>query len=176
MASVLHRHISSLYVKGSLLSTLDYVNNVLSSISPLAMYMNNFAICANNEAKRLYVNMFLDVFSSIQQFAMYMNNFAICASNEAKQSYVNMFLDSDDQMIQRAKTARIFDLCITIDRTDMVPLAIQIELFFYNGYNAISVLLSPFTHAYYLQFLCYHDMHLSSITTETVHYISLSML
>ena len=100
------------------------------------------------------------VLSSIPPFAMYMNGRGICASHEVKELYVNMFLDSGVQMFQRARKAWMFDLCITHDMTNMVPLAIQIE-FFFRTYHAkdVTVLLSPFTCAYYLQFLCYHNMH-----------------
>ena len=114
-----------LYMKGSIPATLDIINTVLSSIPP---------------------------------FAMYINFWDMCASNEAKELYVNMFLDSGIPMFQRARTAWMFDLDITHDMTNMVPLAIQIELFF-STYPEILVQLSPFTCVYYLQFLCYHNTH-----------------
>ena len=76
--------------------------------------------------------------------------------SEAKQLYVDIFLDSDVTMIQRAKKAWVFDLYIAKDMINVMPLAIQIELYF-NG-NHFPVVLSPFTFAYYLQFLCYHRM------------------
>ena len=114
-----------LYMKGFIPATLDIINTVLSSIPP---------------------------------FAMYMTERGICASNEAKELYVNMFLDSAVPMFQRARTAWMFDLIIVHDMINMVPLAIQIELFFHTN-HAVPVSLSPFTCTYYLQFLCYHNMH-----------------
>ena len=114
-----------LYKKGCIPATLDIINTVLSSIPP---------------------------------FAMYMNDWGICASNEAKELYVNMFLDSGVPMFQRARTAWMFNLWIAHDMINMIPLAIKIELFF-NTYPALPVSLSPFTCTYYLQFLCYHNMH-----------------
>ena len=114
------------YKQRSILSTLDYVNNVLSSISP---------------------------------FAMYMGDTEIRTCNESKQLYANMFLDSDIPISQRARTAWLFDLCITADTTNVVPLAIQIEMFFHCDHSIPVLFLSPFTCTYYLQFLCYHDMH-----------------
>ena len=114
-----------LYIKGSIPATLDYVNNVLSSIPPFAMY----------------------------------KSFIIYRSNESKELYLNMFLDSDIPISQRARTAWLFDLDITLDMTDSVPLAIQNELFFHDNSDGMPLYLSPFTCAYYLQFLCYHNMH-----------------
>ena len=99
------------------------------------------------------------VLSSIPPFAMYKNFSRICASKEAKELYVNMFLDSGVPMFQRARKAWMFDLFIAHNMSNMVPLAIQIELFFSTYPEAPIVLLSPFTCAYYLQFLCYHNMH-----------------
>ena len=124
------------YTKGSILLTLDIVNNVLSNIPPFAMYFNYHY----NE---------------------------ICASNEAKTLYANMFLDSDIPILQKAKKAWMLDLCImhgaikdrfpftpiTIPLFDL-PLAIKIEYSFHR-----KLFLSPFTCAYYLQFLCYHEMN-----------------
>ena len=118
----------SLYMKGSVLSTLHYVNKVLSSIPPFAIYLNS-------------------------RYPM-----KICSSNEAKQFYVNMFLDSGISMIQRARMAWMFDLYITCEMTNMVPLAIGIELCFHDN-CVLPLILSPFTCAYYLQFLCYHDLN-----------------
>ena len=96
-----------------------------------------------------------NVLSSIPQFAMY-TLFENQASNEAKELYVNIFMNSGVPMTQRARTAWIIDLCIAHDMTDMVPLAIQIELFFHK---TTTIRLSPFICMYYLQFLCYHDLH-----------------
>ena len=74
--------------------------------------------------------------------------------SEAKQLYVDMFLDSDVTTVQRAKKAWMFYLHVTKDMADVMPLAIQIEFYF----NAHRVIISPFTCAYYLQFLCFHRM------------------
>ena len=97
------------------------------------------------------------VLSSIPPFAMYMNEWRMCASIEAKELYVNMFMDSGVPMFQRARKSWMFDLFIAHDMINMVPLAIQTELFFNT--HPVELILSPFTCAYYLQFLCYHNMH-----------------
>ena len=98
------------------------------------------------------LNIINQMLSSIPPFAMYHKNFI---GNDAKQLYVDMFLDSEDTMIERARTAWMFDLKVKKNMADMVPLAIQIEIYFKGNSD---VKLSPFTCAYYLQFLCYHRM------------------
>ena len=59
--------------------------------------------------------------------------------------------------MQRSREAWMLDLCFWKDMTDLVPLAIQIELYF--SIHSFGIQLSPFTCAYYLQFLCYHEMN-----------------
>ena len=98
------------------------------------------------------LNIINQMLSSILPFAMYCQRFI---GNNAKQLYVDMFLDSDDTVIQRSRKAWMFDLYVTENMTDVVPLAIQIEIYFQCDRP---VQLSPFTCAYYLQFLCYHRM------------------
>ena len=98
------------------------------------------------------LNIINQMLSSIPPFAIYKRSFI---GNDAKQLYVDMFLDSDDTVIQRSRKAWMFDLRITKNMIDVVPLAIQIEIYFHGDRP---VQLSPFTCAYYLQFLCYHKM------------------
>ena len=98
------------------------------------------------------LNITNQVLSRIPPFAMYCERFI---GTDAKQLYVDMFLDSDYTVIQRSRTAWMFDLYFTKDMIDVVPLAIQIEIY-HRGDLPVS--LSPFTCAYYLLFLCYHNM------------------
>ena len=98
------------------------------------------------------LNMINLLLSSIPPFAMYNVD---CMDSDTNQLYVDMFLDSDVTMIQKARTAWLFDLTFKQDISDVVPLAIQIEIYF-RGDGIVC--LSPFTCAYYLQFLCYHRM------------------
>ena len=101
------------------------------------------------------LDMVNQVLSSIPPYAMYYSEKNL-ASNEAKRLYVDAFQDADVSMTQRLKKAWLFDLLLllTPDLTDVMPFAIQIELYF--SYSSLQ--LSPFTFAYYLQFLCYHRM------------------
>ena len=96
-----------------------------------------------------------EILSSIPPFAFF-NSAVNQLDNENKRLYVDMFLDSDMTVMQRARKAWMNELTLTKDMTDMVPLAIQIELYFSDPLAVIS--LSPFTCTYYLQFLCYHRM------------------
>ena len=79
-------------------------------------------------------------------------------NNERERLYVDMFLDSGTTVIQRARKAWMFHLYFDRDMIDSLslPMGIQIELYFNDSMTAI--FLSPFTCAYYLQFLCYHEM------------------
>ena len=108
------------YMRGDCSSSLNIVNQVLSSIPPYVM------LNARNKGK--------------------------------KQLYVDIFLDSGTTLIQRIRKAWMFDLLFKKDMIDSVPLpmGIQIELYFSD--SSMYVYLSPFTCAYYLQFLCYHKM------------------
>ena len=96
-----------------------------------------------------------EVLSNIPPYAMYVSIDEIIASNEDKELYASIFLDSDTSVIERAKTAWMFCLCFSKDMSDLLPLGINIELYFSDRY----IMLTPFTCAYYLQFLCYHDMN-----------------
>ena len=96
------------------------------------------------------LNIINQLLSSIPPYTLYRMGFI---GKDAKQLYLDMFLESDDTVIQRARTAWMFDLNFMENMTDVVPLAIQIEIYFSGD-----VELSPFTCTYYLQFLCYHMM------------------
>ena len=93
------------------------------------------------------------VLSCIPPYAMYFES----TINERKQLYVDMFLDYHTTTIQRARRAWMFNLYLDKDMIYSVslPMGIQIELHFSDN----CVMLSPFICAYYLQFLCFHDMH-----------------
>ena len=103
------------------------------------------------------VDIINQVLSNIPPYAMYINRIKdkIIASNEAKELYVSIFKDSDTSVTERAKKAWMFPLCFTKNMSDLLPFGMKIELYFSDG-GIIS--LSPFTCAYYLQFLGYNDM------------------
>ena len=101
------------------------------------------------------LNIIYNVLSSIPPFAIYYNvgRFEIFGN---KQLYVDMILDSDIPMTQMPKKAWMFDLWFLKEMAELVPLGIQIELYFCH--SEMEVMLSPYVCTYYLQFLCYHEM------------------
>ena len=98
------------------------------------------------------LNIIYHILSSIPPFAMYHNKNTGTSHYVDEQLYVDMVLDSE---MPRPRKAWLFDLIIDKDMTGVVPLGIQIELYFCD---LVGVQLSPFTCIYYLQFLCYHEM------------------
>ena len=90
------------------------------------------------------------VLSNIPPFAFHRH-----ASLDAKQLYVDVFGCSDVTIIQKAKTAWMFQMIFLKALSYPLPLAIRIELCL----SCIGIEISPLTCAYYLQFLCYFDLH-----------------
>ena len=97
--------------------------------------------------------------SSIPPYALYNPT---TTSAEAKCMYMDRFLNSSCTTIQRAREAWLTDIVIDKCMSDILPLAIQIELYFCraDGLNFLydKLIVSPFVCAYYLKFLCYHEL------------------
>ena len=96
-----------------------------------------------------------EVLSCIPPYAMHQRKLNK-ASNEAKDLYVDMFLNSNKTVLQRIRESWLLDMQFMKDFTDIVPLAIQIELYFCDPSCGVQV--SPFICTYYLQFMCFHQM------------------
>ena len=80
-------------------------------------------------------------------------------NKEAKQLYVDKFMNSGITLMERAKEAWMLPLRFNDSITSTMPLAIQIELYFCDGYvDWLSVCVSPFVLIYYLAFQCYHEL------------------
>ena len=90
------------------------------------------------------------VLSSIPPFALDYHDIL-----QTWELYWDVYRNSSVAIIQKAKTAWMFEMIFPEDMSNFLPLAIKIELYF----KRFSVKLSPFTSAYYLQFLCYFDLH-----------------
>ena len=88
--------------------------------------------------------------------ALYMSAGKIRSSNESKSLYRRVYQGSDTDIMERTRTSWLMDLRSTKDMLDSVPLAIHVELSFCDP--VIGVDVSPFTFAYYLMFLCYHEL------------------
>ena len=109
-------------------STLSTVNQILSYITPFAM----FSCC-----KIPY-------------------HFV---TTEAKELYVDRFINSEITVENRLKTAWLVPFPVDKKMAHVMPLAIQIELFFNDHAEYPLMYLSPYVCAYYLIFLCYHELH-----------------
>ena len=96
-----------------------------------------------------------DVLSSIPPYALY-NSGGITSGDDSKQLYVERYCGRNADILYRAKEAWLLDMHITHSEYSFMPRAIQIELD--HGDPKTGVLISPFTYAYYLMFLCYHGM------------------
>ena len=88
--------------------------------------------------------------SSIPSYAFY----KVCGSNsdhvdnDAKILYSDMFMNSKLSVSQIARRAWLFDFFLSGSAIPVTPLKLSVQ-----GGN-----ISPFTLAYYLQFLCYHGL------------------
>ena len=110
-------------------STLSTVNQLLSNITPYALYRCG---CGNPDH---------------------------WGSTEAKEFYVDRFIDSEITVENRLKTAWLRPFMVDKNMAHVMPLAIQIELLFNDHHNYLLMELSPYVCAYYLMFLCNHELH-----------------
>ena len=76
---------------------------------------------------------------------------------EAKQLYADTFLNSGITPMERARKAWLMPLIFDQSMADVVPLAIQIELYFsFTGHVTGAVF--TLVMIYYLAFQCYHEL------------------
>ena len=96
-----------------------------------------------------------DVLSSIPPYVLY-HSTRIMSGEDSKQLYIDRYCGRHTGILCRAKEAWLFDMHITHSEYSFVSRAIQIELDYCDP--NIGVLISPFTYAYYLMFLCYRGL------------------
>ena len=87
--------------------------------------------------------------------------FVLLDTNELTESsrlYVDKFINSDDSIIQRERKAWLYEFLIDKSKIEILPLAIQIEMFF-CPLELGSMYLSPFICLFYLMFLCYNALN-----------------
>ena len=96
------------------------------------------------------------VLSSIPPYTQYYNGHTNTSNDRSKQLYVDTFCTTKTNIISRAKKAWLRDMHFTPEEYRFLPRAIQIELRY--CYKRFGVFISPFAHAYYLMFLCYHRL------------------
>ena len=79
-------------------------------------------------------------------------------STEAKELFVHRFMDSEITVENRLKMAWLVPFLVEKNMAHMMPLAIQIELLSHDHVVFPFMWLSPYVCAYYLMFLCYHEL------------------
>ena len=94
------------------------------------------------------------VLSFIPPYALYCSAIRLKTDISSKMLYRDHFYTRGLDEMQRAKNAWLFDMNILKSDYKFMPRAIQIELF----NCAAEVTISPFTFAYCLMFLCYHEL------------------
>ena len=82
---------------------------------------------------------------------------AIVNSCESVNLYVDKFMSSSCTTLERGKEAWLRNLIFTKRRAEILPTAIQLELF-YLTHLEIQTFISPFIVAYYLMFVSYHEL------------------
>ena len=96
------------------------------------------------------------VLSSIPPYAQYYSLLSNSSNDLSKQLYVNKYCTRNLNIIRKAKEAWLKDMRFTPAEYPFLPSAIQVELCYCP--EKFGVLISPFTYAYYLMFLCYHGL------------------
>ena len=97
-----------------------------------------------------------DVLSSIPPYAQYYSGRTNVSNDLSKQLYVDTFCAKKSNIISRAKESWLKDMYFKPEEYHFLPRAIQVELCYCR--RDFAVLISPFTYAYFLMFLCYHGL------------------
>ena len=72
------------------------------------------------------------------------------------QLYIDMFMNSCSTVVERARKAWLMPLHFIKCMSDMLPLAIQIELYFCDCETNVTI--HPLLMMHYLAFQCYHEL------------------
>ena len=100
-----------------------------------------------------------DVLSRIPPFALYMSHGHLRSSRETASLYEHVYLQSDADVMERLRTSWLQDLIFHKDMSYNInlPSAVRVELSVCDELWGVHV--SPFVFAYYLMFLCHHELH-----------------
>ena len=101
------------------------------------------------------------ILSNIEPFTMYFccHNSNHWGTFESKKLYVEMFTGKEITVADRVKTTCLLPLLVHKDLVHVMPLAIQIEAYFFLHGVKVFMPLSPFVCAYYLMFFSHHELH-----------------
>ena len=99
-----------------------------------------------------------DVLSRIPPYALYMSHHLL-SSRESASLYEHLYLQSDADVMERLSTSWLRDLYFEKDMLYNInlPSAVRVELSVCD--DIVGVHISPFVFAYYLMFLCHHELH-----------------
>ena len=99
-----------------------------------------------------------DVLSRIPPYALYMSG-TLRSSRESASLYEHVYLQSDADVVERLRTSWLQDLYFYKDMSYNInlPSAVRVELSVCD--ESLGVHVSPFVFAYYLMFLCHHELH-----------------
>ena len=100
-----------------------------------------------------------DVLSRIPPYALYTSHLTLRSSRESASLYEHVYLQSDADVMERLRTSWLRDLYFSKDMSYNinVPPAVRVELSVCDEVRGVRV--SPFVFAYYLMFLCHHELH-----------------
>ena len=100
-----------------------------------------------------------DVLSRIPPYALYMSHDFLRSSRESTSLYKHVYLQSDTDVVERLTTSWLQDLYFYKDMSYNInlPAAVRVELSVCN--EGLGVRVSPFVFAYYLMFLCHHELY-----------------
>ena len=107
------------------------------------------------EAHRMVLITIKKLLSSIPPYALTFGH-RYGDDYDAQILYANMFLNSELNLCQIAKKAWLFNFRVFEGTMCIMPAAIQIELIYAEPSTEVNI--SPYTCAYYLQFLSYHGL------------------
>ena len=96
------------------------------------------------------------VLYNIPPFAMYVSHKYSFSMPDTRWLYVDMFMNSCSSVEERAKQTWLIPLHFEKCMTDMLPLAIQIELYFCDFVTFVSI--QPLLMTHYLAFQCHHEL------------------
>ena len=101
-----------------------------------------------------------NVLSSIPPFYLCASYHRTYSRRMAEELYADKFMNSGLPVIKRAREAWFMPLMFKNYMINVVPLAIQIELYFYSSIfcDCVPVKVSPFAMLHYLAFQCYHEL------------------
>ena len=100
-----------------------------------------------------------DILSRIPPYALYWSHSTILSSRESTSLFERVYIQSDADVVERLKTSWLTDLWFykNMSYNINLPSAVRVELSVCD--EDVGVHVSPFVFAYYLMFLCHHELH-----------------